>query len=71
VQDWFIEVEGFGGPNSVINQISLNETSFVTRDALFLIQFYGYTDVDTEFPSSGFTLVDGKLSGSQAICQFD
>ncbi|KXN89297.1 Reticuline oxidase [Leucoagaricus sp. SymC.cos] len=61
--DWFIEIEEFGGPKSAVNAVPVDDTSFVTRDALFLIQFYGYTDdVNANFPGSGFTLVDGMVN---------
>lgn len=61
--DWFIEVEEFGGPGSAVNAVPVEDTSFGNRDALFLIQFYGFTDdVDTTFPSSGLTFIDGMVN---------
>ncbi|KAF9447904.1 Glucooligosaccharide oxidase [Macrolepiota fuliginosa MF-IS2] len=59
---WFVEVEEWGGPGSIVNAVPLDETAFANRDVLFLIQFYGNTFSDEPpFPQSGFTFVDGMV----------
>jgi len=60
--DWFIEIEEFGGPGSVVNVVSPDATAFANRNALFLIQFYGHTfSAGPPFPQSGFSFIDGMV----------
>lgn len=39
-QHWFVQVELYGGQQSQINAVPVNDTSFVHRSSLFTIQFY-------------------------------
>lgn len=39
-QEWFVQVELYGGANSQINAVAVNDTAFVHRSSLFTIQFY-------------------------------
>ncbi|EKM77123.1 hypothetical protein AGABI1DRAFT_115352 [Agaricus bisporus var. burnettii JB137-S8] len=60
---WFIEVEEFGGPGSLVNAVPLDSTSFGNRGALFLMQFYVYeSNPNNPFAQSGFSLADGMVN---------
>ncbi|PFH48545.1 Glucooligosaccharide oxidase [Amanita thiersii Skay4041] len=60
---WFSEIELYGGKNSRINEIPLDETAFAHRKTLWTIQMYGYSKSRLPpFPESGFAFVDGMLN---------
>ncbi|KAF9050604.1 glucooligosaccharide oxidase [Panaeolus papilionaceus] len=61
--DWFIEIEMYGGPTSVINNVPLDATSFGRRNSLFIIQFYtSAPNAVPPFPSQGFGLLDDMVN---------
>jgi hypothetical protein len=63
IQDWFVEVELYGGSNSAINAVPLDSTAFAKRDTLFTIQFYASSSTGAPpYPSSGFTFLDGMVA---------
>ncbi|KAF7300268.1 Glucooligosaccharide oxidase [Mycena kentingensis (nom. inval.)] len=56
---WFFQIELFGGPNSAINAVSLNETAFAHRSSLFNIQFYASSfNNQPPYPDAGFEFLD-------------
>ncbi|KAJ3816735.1 glucooligosaccharide oxidase [Lentinula raphanica] len=59
---WHVEVELYGGSQSVINQIGLNDTAFAHRDTLFTFQPYASSpNLLPPYPDSGFDFVDGMV----------
>ncbi|PPQ74535.1 hypothetical protein CVT24_000103 [Panaeolus cyanescens] len=61
--EWFIEIELWGGPTSVINSVPLDATSFGRRNSLLTIQFYtSAPNYVPPFPQQGFTLLDDMIS---------
>lgn len=61
-QDWFVQVELYGGANSAINKVARTATAFFNRDSLFTIQFYTSARGGVPpFPDEGFDLLDGML----------
>ncbi|BGP18082.1 hypothetical protein JCM10213_006527 [Rhodosporidiobolus nylandii] len=72
---WFVETHPYGGANSAINDVSLNESSFGHRDKLLVFQLYAssstyglpYDSDGISFVKGMFdTLVDGMTSASPA-----
>lgn len=62
IQDWFVEVELYGGTNSAINNVARNATAFFNRDSIFTIQFYTSAPGGVPpFPAAGFSLLDGMF----------
>ncbi|KAJ3888577.1 hypothetical protein GG344DRAFT_67830 [Lentinula edodes] len=60
---WHVEVELYGGNQSVINQVDLNDTAFAHRDTLFTFQPYASSpNLLPPYPNSGFEFVDGMIS---------
>ncbi|PFH45068.1 Glucooligosaccharide oxidase [Amanita thiersii Skay4041] len=60
---WFVEVELYGGKNSKINEVPLDDTAFAHRKTLWTIQMYAYSmSRKPPFPDSGFGFVDGMLN---------
>lgn len=55
-----MEVELWGGPNSAINQVGLDDTAFVHRNSLFTIQFQSGSD-EGSYPE-GFGFLDGMVA---------
>lgn len=63
-----MQVGLYGGPNSAINAVNLNATSFAHRDSLFTIQFYASAlDINSTYPESGFTFLDGMFTSNTYI----
>lgn len=63
IQDWFVEIELYGGPNSKIREIANNATAFARRDTLFTFQLYASSsNGKPPYPDDGVTFVDGMLT---------
>ncbi|KAJ7686828.1 glucooligosaccharide oxidase [Mycena rosella] len=61
---WFIQVELYGGSNSKINSVPLDETAFAHRSAMFTIQFYASSFNNAPpYPDFGFTFLDNLVDG--------
>ena len=61
IQNWFVQVELYGGANSAINKVAANATAFSQRTSIFNIQFYASSSNSAPpFPDSGFSFVDGE-----------
>ncbi|KAJ7216861.1 glucooligosaccharide oxidase [Mycena haematopus] len=59
---WFIQIELWGSKNSAINTFAYNHTSFVLRNALFVMQFYTSShDKKPPFPQEGFEFLDNAV----------
>ncbi|KAL0577216.1 hypothetical protein V5O48_004782 [Marasmius crinis-equi] len=59
---WFVMFELFGGTNSKINSVPVDDSAFARRDTLFTIQLYMNTvDSTTVFPTSGYMFLDGAV----------
>ncbi|KIY70559.1 Glucooligosaccharide oxidase [Cylindrobasidium torrendii FP15055 ss-10] len=58
---WIVEVELYGGSNSAMNAIPVNNTSFAHRDTKFNLQISGY-NAAPPFPKEGYTFVQGITS---------
>ena len=58
IQDWFVELELYGGTNSAINNVAPDATAFANRNSMFTIQFYTSSN-DSAFPDSGIALLNG------------
>ncbi|KAI1411529.1 putative glucooligosaccharide oxidase [Hypoxylon sp. FL1857] len=56
---YFILVDLYGGADSQINNKDLSFSAFAHRDALWVIQLYGYVDDDKVFPPEGLDFVNG------------
>ncbi|KAK0240537.1 hypothetical protein EDD85DRAFT_788572 [Armillaria nabsnona] len=54
---WFVEIELYGGSNSAINLVPLDETAFVHRNKLFNMQLYA-SSVVPPYPTDGFVFLD-------------
>ena len=55
-----MQVEQYGGPNSKINEVGMDDTSFFRRDVLFTWQLYASSsNSQPPYPEDGFTFVDG------------
>ena len=62
-QNWFCQVELYGGKNSAINSVKPDATAFPHRDSLFTIQLYASKPKNAvSFPHHGFSFVDGMFS---------
>ncbi|KAG6829574.1 hypothetical protein H0H92_004123 [Tricholoma furcatifolium] len=60
---WFIQIELYGGKNSVINAVGPDATAFAHRDKTFIIQLYASSSENKPpFPKSGFTFLDGAVN---------
>ncbi|ESK87595.1 glucooligosaccharide oxidase [Moniliophthora roreri MCA 2997] len=60
---WFVEVELYGGSNSAISAVPVDDTAFVHRDTRFNFQLYASSpNAQPPYPESGFTFVDGMAS---------
>ncbi|KAL0060092.1 hypothetical protein AAF712_013137 [Marasmius tenuissimus] len=60
---WFMQVELYGGANSKVNAVPVDETAFVRRDTLFTWQLYASSsDNQPPYPEEGFTFVDGVVN---------
>ncbi|KAF5345995.1 hypothetical protein D9758_013863 [Tetrapyrgos nigripes] len=60
---WFVEVELYGGTNSAINKVPLDETAFAHRSARFNFQLYASSaNKLPPYPDFGFTFVDGMAN---------
>ncbi|KAK1225379.1 hypothetical protein PQX77_011689, partial [Marasmius sp. AFHP31] len=60
---WFMQVELYGGPNSKVNAVPVDETAFVRRDTLFTWQLYASSsNNEPPYPEEGFTFVDGAVN---------
>ncbi|KAK1225731.1 hypothetical protein PQX77_011317 [Marasmius sp. AFHP31] len=60
---WFMQVELYGGPNSKVNAVPVEESAFVRRDTLFTWQLYASSsNNEPPYPDEGFTFVDGVLN---------
>jgi len=60
-QNWFVQVELWGGSRSKINAVPANSTAFARRNTLFTFQLYASAqDSRLPFPNDGFTFVDGE-----------
>ncbi|KAL1712875.1 hypothetical protein EV715DRAFT_277706 [Schizophyllum commune] len=60
---WFIEVETYGGSNSAIRAVPVDDTAFVHRNKMFNLQLYAYSqDELPPYPDDGFAFVDGMAN---------
>ncbi|KAK7043874.1 hypothetical protein VNI00_008040 [Paramarasmius palmivorus] len=60
---WFVEVEVYGGSNSAVTAVPVQETAFVHRNTRFTFQLYASSSTaQPPYPESGFTFVDGMAS---------
>lgn len=60
---WFVQVELYGGSNSVINNVAPNATAFVHRSSQFTIQFYASSsNYGPPYPNSGLDFVNGLVT---------
>ncbi|KAJ7222553.1 glucooligosaccharide oxidase [Mycena pura] len=60
---WFFQAELFGGANSKINAVPLDETAFAHRSSLFTIQFYASSFNNAPpYPDAGFTYLDDVVN---------
>ncbi|EGG11251.1 uncharacterized protein MELLADRAFT_102646 [Melampsora larici-populina 98AG31] len=56
---WFVQFELYGGRNSAVTSIPMNQTSFAQRDILWTIQFYTYaTNPEQPFTEEAFESLD-------------
>ncbi|KAK0448331.1 uncharacterized protein EV420DRAFT_1712324, partial [Desarmillaria tabescens] len=55
---WFVEIELYGGSNSAINLVPVDQTAFAHRNKLFNMQLYA-TSIVPPYPEDGFTFLDG------------
>ncbi|KAK1223403.1 hypothetical protein PQX77_013720 [Marasmius sp. AFHP31] len=60
--NWFILFELFGGVNSRINAVPIEDTAFARRDTLWTIQLYVYSTSNTDFSERGFGFLDGAVN---------
>jgi len=61
--NWFVEMDLYGGTNSVVNSVPVDATAFGKRDALWTIQFYASSSNDKPpYPSSGFTFLNDMVN---------
>jgi hypothetical protein len=56
---WFSIINLYGGPGSQINAKDSNFAAYSDRNALWVAQHYGFTDLGVVFPASETTFVDG------------
>ncbi|KAF5333789.1 hypothetical protein D9758_017175 [Tetrapyrgos nigripes] len=60
---WHVEVELYGGVNSAINAVPLDDTAFAHRDTLWTFQPYASSSNGLPpYPDSAFGFVDGIVS---------
>ncbi|KAK1219137.1 hypothetical protein PQX77_018156 [Marasmius sp. AFHP31] len=60
---WFMQIELYGGPNSKVNAVPVDESAFVRRDTLFTWQLYASSsNNEPPYPEEGFTFVDGAVN---------
>ncbi|KDR66395.1 hypothetical protein GALMADRAFT_1159839 [Galerina marginata CBS 339.88] len=60
---WFIQAELFGGKNSAINAVKVEDSAFARRSSLFTIQFYASSHGNVPpYPSGGFTFLDDVVN---------
>ncbi|KAM0751378.1 Glucooligosaccharide oxidase [Meredithblackwellia eburnea MCA 4105] len=58
--NWFVEVNLYGGNGSVINDVSLDDSSFGFRDRLLTFQLYASSSTyGPPYPDDGITYVQG------------
>ncbi|THH18825.1 hypothetical protein EW146_g2234 [Bondarzewia mesenterica] len=58
--NWFVEIELYGGSNSAINAVPLNDTAFARRSSLFNMQLYASApNFMPPYPDEGFSFLDG------------
>ncbi|KAK0483238.1 hypothetical protein IW261DRAFT_1549740 [Armillaria novae-zelandiae] len=55
---WFVEIELYGGSNSAINLVPVDETAFAHRNKLFNMQLYS-SSIVPPYPRDGFAFLDG------------
>ena len=68
VQNWFTQLELYGGPNSAINAVPLDATAFAHRSSLFTIQFYASSsNFQPPYPEEGFSFLDGEPCASIGV----
>lgn len=61
--NWFTQIELYGGPNSAINAVPLDATSFASRSTLFTIQFYASSsNYSPPYPNVGFSFLDAMVA---------
>ncbi|KAK0502867.1 hypothetical protein EDD18DRAFT_1306169 [Armillaria luteobubalina] len=56
---WFVEIELYGGSNSAINLVPVDETAFAHRNKLFNMQLYS-SSIVPPYPRDGFAFLDGN-----------
>lgn len=57
-----MQLELYGGSNSAINAVPLEETAFAHRSSMFTMQFYASAPNNTPpYPESGFTFLNGNI----------
>jgi hypothetical protein len=54
-----VEIEVWGGKNSVINSVPRDQTAFVHRGSTFTFQLYA-SSAKPPYPQEGFDFVDGE-----------
>lgn len=61
--NWFVQMELYGGKNSVLNSVPVDATAFARRNALWTFQFYASSpNYNPPFPSSGFSFLDNMVN---------
>ncbi|EFP88804.2 uncharacterized protein PGTG_14143 [Puccinia graminis f. sp. tritici CRL 75-36-700-3] len=59
---WFVQLELYGGKNSAVTAVGVDETAFAQRAILFTIQFYASSsNFAPPYPTAGFTLLDNMV----------
>ena len=56
---WFFQLDIHGGKTSQITKVGIDETSYVHRDKLYLVQFYDRYENNETYPASSFEFLDG------------
>ena len=56
---WFFQLDVHGGKNSQISKVSVDATSYVHRDKLYLVQLYDRYENNQTYPASSVGFLDG------------
>ncbi|KAK2464790.1 hypothetical protein APHAL10511_003208 [Amanita phalloides] len=60
--NWFVQLELYGGKNSIINAVPQDATAFGRRNAMWTIQFYTSSpNYQPPFPDYGFSFLDDMV----------
>ncbi|KAI0381102.1 putative glucooligosaccharide oxidase [Hypomontagnella monticulosa] len=64
--DYFILFDLYGGPDSQVSNKDINYSAFAHRDALWVVQIYGYANNDQDFPWQGLDFINGLANSITA-----